>query len=72
MIRAFCPGSTRAWMAFSRVAEGVPLRVQVLGDSPDGHARLCQTLDFAYRGEWQLPPAPNVPERDLLVPHFPY
>jgi hypothetical protein len=72
MIRALCPGSTRAWMAFSRLAEGVPLRVQVLGDAPGGPARLCQTLDFNFRGEWRLPPGPNVPERDLLVPRFPY
>ena len=73
MIRAFCPGSTRAWMAFSRLAEGVPLRVQVLGDAPGGgRARVCQTLNFNYRGEWRLPPGQGVRERDLLVPHFPY
>ena len=32
LIRAFCPGSTEAWLAFSRAHSGdcVPLRVQVI------------------------------------------
>jgi hypothetical protein len=69
MIRAFCPGSTRAWLAFGRLAEGQPLRVQVIGDDPASRrARLCHTLDFNFRGEWKLPSGPGVPARDLLVP----
>jgi hypothetical protein len=73
MIHAFCPGSDRAWMAFGRLAEGLPLRVRVIGDSPGGgRAHLCQTLDFTYHGEWALPAGQGVPERDLLVPRFPY
>jgi hypothetical protein len=69
MIRAFCPGSTRAWLAFGRLAEGVALRVRVIGDDPNGgRARLCHTLDFNFRGEWKLPGRQGVPFRDLRVP----
>jgi len=72
LIHAFCPGSNRAWMAFGRLVEGRPLRVRVLGDTPTGAARLCQTFEFNYRGEWKLPTSLGVPPRDLKVPHFPY
>jgi hypothetical protein len=73
LVRAFCPGSTRAWMAFSRLVEGRPLRVQVIGDAPGGSAKLCHTLDFNYRGEWKLPPvSPPVRPSDLKEPRFPY
>ncbi len=73
MIHAFCPGSTRAWMAFGHIAEGAPLRVLVIGDAPGGGpARLCQTFDFTFHGEWRLPGGTHPPERDLLVPQFPY
>ena len=69
LIRAFCPGSRRAWLAFGRLVEGLPLRVQVIGDNPSGGpARLCHTFDFAYRGEWKLPGANGVPMRDLHIP----
>jgi hypothetical protein len=73
LTHAFCPGSNRAWMAFGKLAEGEPLRVRVLGDTPGGGpAHLCQTFDFTYHGEWALPHGAPPPERDLLVPHFPY
>ena len=69
LIRAFCPGSHRAWLAFSRLVEARPLRVQVIGDSPaGGPARLCHTFDFAYRGEWKLPGGRGVAPRDLVIP----
>jgi len=69
LIRAFCPGSHRAWLAFGRLVEARPLRVQVIGDNPSGGpARLCHTFDFAYRGEWKLPGANGVPMRDLHIP----
>lgn len=69
-VRAFCPGSTRAWLAFSRVARG-ELTVQALGDAPadPAKARLCATMVFRFKGEWTLPPrtAPDPMEetRDL-------
>lgn len=76
LIRAFCPGSTRAWLAFGRLLEGQPLRVQVIGDAPKdapaGGARLCHTLDFNYRGEWKVPSGQPVRPSDLKTPQFPY
>jgi hypothetical protein len=78
LIHAFCPGSSRAWLAFSRLVEARPLRVQVIGDTPGsgkpgGGAHLCHTLDFNYRGEWKLPnPSPPVRPGDLKEPRFPY
>ncbi|MBU4435673.1 MAG: hypothetical protein KKC14_14825 [Alphaproteobacteria bacterium] len=60
-VRAFCPGATRLWLSFSRIAVRQDLRVQALGDDPQkagktpGQARVCGTLDFSWRGEWKLP-----------------
>jgi hypothetical protein len=70
-VRAFCPGSKQAWLAFSRVGRG-ELTVQALGDDPaaTGAARLCATMTFRFKGEWNLPPrtAPDPMEetRDLV------
>ena len=70
-VRAFCPGSKRAWLAFSRVGRG-ELTVQALGDEPadPAKARLCATMVFRFKGEWTLPPrtAPDPMEetRDLV------
>jgi hypothetical protein len=72
LVHAFCPGSSRAWLAFGRLVEGRPLRVQVIGDAPGGRAKLCHTLDFNFRGEWKLPPGPAVKPSDLKEPRFPY
>jgi len=72
LVHAFCPGSSRAWLAFGRLVESRPLRVQVIGDAPGGPAKLCHTLDFNYRGEWKLPPGPGVKPSDLKEPRFPY
>jgi hypothetical protein len=69
-VRAFCPGSKKAWLAFSRVGRG-ELTVQALGDDPakPATARLCATMVFKFKGEWTLPPrtAPDPMEetRDL-------
>ena len=77
MIHAFCPGSRRAWLAFGHLGVGEDLRVQVLGDDPapapkSRHARLCETLDFNFHGEWREPPGRGVPLSDIPVHHFPY
>ena len=72
MIRAFCPGSTHAWLAFSHMAEARPLRVQVIGDDASGGTRLCETLDFNYHGEWSVPSGQSVRQSQMLVPRFPY
>jgi hypothetical protein len=69
LIRAFCPGSRRAWLAFGRLVEARPLRVRVIGDGPSGGpARLCHTFEFAFRGEWKLPGGAGVPPKSLLEP----
>jgi hypothetical protein len=69
MIRAFCPGSKRAWLAIGRLSMSAPLSVAVIGDDPaGGRARLCRSLSFTWRGEWRLPPGPGVPLRDLKQP----
>jgi len=73
LVRAFCPGSTRAWLAFGRLSETQPLRVQVIGDDPKGGpTRLCETLAFTFHGEWassglRLPSASS----GSLVPGYP-
>src|SRR5207344_209713 len=53
MIRAFCPGSSRAWLAMGRLRSNLPLRVHVLGSSPAGPAHICATLNFDFHGEWR-------------------
>lgn len=74
LIRAFCPGSTRAWLAFGRLSETRPLRVQVIGDDPKGGpTRLCETLAFTFHGEWAAPGALSSPnaESGTLLPRYP-
>ena len=55
MIQAFCPGSTRGWLAIGAVNSRKPLRVRAFGDDQAGGVKLCATMDFTWRGEWQLP-----------------
>ena len=73
LIRAFCPGSSRGWLAFGRLAIGLDLRVRVLGDTPGGGpAHLCRTFQFTYHGEWQIPGGQPVDDQTLGRPKFPY
>ena len=56
-VRAFCPGSTKAWLEFTRVSR-YPLTVRAFGDTPktpDAAARLCATMTFTFKGEWTFP-----------------
>lgn len=56
--RALCHGSDRAWLAFGLIKEGRDLKVRAIDRDPaTGQARLCLTLDYAFHGEWSLPPA---------------
>jgi hypothetical protein len=74
LIRAFCPGSTRAWLAFGRLDEARPLRIQVIGDDPKGGSpRLCETLAFTFHGEWatQSGTHPDLGGTGSLTPSHP-
>ena len=62
LIAAFCPGATRAWMAFGRPHLGQGLRVLVLGPAAGG-AKVCRTLDFTFHGAWRAPPRDKIPPR---------
>jgi hypothetical protein len=70
-VRAFCPGSTKAWLSFSRISR-YPLTVQAFGDDPratGGPARACAVMAFSFRGvlarPGRGPPDPMVETRDL-------
>lgn len=55
MIQAFCPGSTKGWLAIGAVNNRKPLRVHAFGDDGAGGVKLCAAMDFTWRGEWQMP-----------------
>lgn len=56
LIRAACPGSDKAWLAFGKLDRIEDLRVQAFGRYADGgKVHHCATLDFSWRGEWKLP-----------------
>lgn len=55
MIAAFCPGSTKGWLAIGPVYTRKPLRVHAFGDDGAGGVKLCAAMDFTWRGEWQMP-----------------
>jgi hypothetical protein len=56
MIRAFCPGSTKAWLVIGTLEHARDLRVHALGDDPaTGKPHLCASMDFVWHGEWKLP-----------------
>ena len=74
MVRAFCPGATRAWLAMGRLRANLPLRVHVLGSTTTGGAaRVCTTLNFDFHGEWRGPrPRDSVPQNAIRSPRFPF
>jgi hypothetical protein len=55
MIQAFCPGSTKGWLAIGAVNNRKPLRVYAFGDGQDGRMKVCAAMDFTWRGEWSMP-----------------
>lgn len=55
MVQAFCPGSTRGWLAIGPVYTRKPLRVHAFGDDGQGGVKLCAAMDFTWRGEWMMP-----------------
>jgi hypothetical protein len=71
LISAFCPGATRAWMAFGPVKFDRDLTVRVIGAPASGPARLCRTLRFSFHGEWLLPPGRAIDPRTLERGRYP-
>jgi hypothetical protein len=72
LIAAFCPGATRAWMAFSRPRLFRDLRIYVIGDGgPRNLTHVCRRLDFSFHGEWKLPSTGKFDERELPQDQFP-
>lgn len=66
--RALCHGSDRTWLAFGLIKQGRDLKVRAIGRDPaTGKARLCLTLDYAFHGEWDLPPS-QLPQPDRSDP----
>ncbi len=56
MVQAFCPGSTRGWLAIGSIGHARPLTVHAFGDDPQtGEPRLCGRMEFDWRGEWRTP-----------------
>lgn len=56
MVTAFCPGSTRGWLAIGAIVHAKPMRMHAFGDDPaTGEPRLCGAMDFDWRGEWRTP-----------------
>lgn len=64
MVHAFCPGSTKGWLAFSPVKVRRNLEIQVFGDdAKTGKAHHCATLQLNYRGDWNPHPPLSGPPR---------
>ena len=55
MVQAFCPGSTKGWLAIGPIAHQRDLRVHAFGQDAAGETRLCAVMDFTWRGEWRMP-----------------
>lgn len=67
MIQAFCPGSTKGWLAIGAIAFRRDLRVHAFGDDPaTGEPRLCAVMDFSFRGEWRMPGPANAGVTDRV------
>jgi hypothetical protein len=74
MIRAFCPGSTKAWLAVSDLTSHRGLKVYAFGDNPaGGPLHICARMDFAFRGEWRMPAVPGIdPTAAVFKPNYGY
>jgi hypothetical protein len=71
-VAALCPGSKRAWLAFTSIRYGEDLRAVVFGDSDDGRGvKACRKLSYAFHGEWRLPPGATPKLEANEPPDFP-
>jgi hypothetical protein len=57
LINAACPGAQRAWLAFGDLRRPGNLVIHAIGLKAGGKARLCASMEFAWHGEWKLPPS---------------
>jgi hypothetical protein len=56
LIRATCPGSDRAWLAFGSLRSDRELIIHAFGrNAASGKLHLCASLEFSWHGEWKLP-----------------
>lgn len=56
-----CKGADRAWVAFTPVRPYHDLRIYVLKyDAETKAPAVCETLDYRWRAEWQLPDRGNL------------
>jgi hypothetical protein len=54
--RGACRGASKAWLAMVAPQPLQPMVIVVLGDDPANHAPVvCETLEYRWQGEWQLP-----------------
>jgi hypothetical protein len=68
LIRALCPGANKGWLAFGVVKVAEDLKIRAIGrDETTGQTRLCLTLDYAFHGQWVLPPV-DLPQPDRTDP----
>lgn len=68
LIRALCPGANKGWLAFGVVKVAEDLRIRAIGrDETTGQTHLCLTLDYAFHGQWDLPPV-DLPQPDRSDP----
>ena len=71
-VAALCPGSKRAWLAFSAVKYGAELKAVVFGDDQVGPGvRVCRRLVYDFHGEWRLPPGVSPKLEADEPPDFP-
>jgi hypothetical protein len=55
-----CKGADRAWLALTPVRPDKDLTIYVLKVDPETKGpALCETLQYRYRAEWQLPKTAN-------------
>ena len=55
-----CKGADRAWLAFTPVRPDRDLTIYVVKIDPASKGpALCETLQYRWRAEWQLPHGPN-------------
>jgi hypothetical protein len=64
LVKALCPGASRAWLAFSPLRPDELLHIDAIARDPaTGRSHLCIALEYQFHGEW-TPPVPELPQPD--------